>query len=357
MEVFASMKEYGHEQVVFCYDKTSGLRAIIAVHDTTLGPALGGTRMWPYATEEEALTDVLRLSQGMTLKNAAMGLNFGGGKAVILGDARQDKSEVLFRAFGRFVQSLGGRYITAEDVGISAADMALVRNETPYVGGLFETSGNPSPATAFGVYRGIKASAQRALGSENLKDLVVAMQGLGSVGMQVANHLHEEGAHLVVSDIYPDCIDEAKTKFGAKAVEPDAIYDVDCDIFSPNALGAILNDDTIPRLRCKVVAGAANNQLAEARHGDMLQEKGILYAPDFVINGGGVTNVADEFAAGGYNSDRAYARIGEIYDKLLAIFAICDRDKVVPQEAAVIMAKERLEMAAAIKRIHVAQPR
>ena len=355
MEVFASMKEYGHEQIVFCYDKTSGLRAIIAVHDSTLGPALGGTRMWPYATEEEALTDVLRLSQGMTLKNAAMGLNFGGGKAVILGDARKDKSEVLFRAFGRFVHSLGGRYITAEDVGISAADMAIVRNETPYVGGLHETSGNPSPATAFGVYRGIKASAQRVFGSEDLNGRCVALQGLGSVGMQVATHLNEEGAKLVVADIYPDRIEEAKEKFGAQVVEPDAIYDVECDIFSPNALGAIINDDTISRLRCQIVAGAANNQLAEGHHGQLLAEKDILYAPDFVINGGGVTNVGDEFEAGGYNKERAYAKIGGIYDKLLAIYDICDRDKVLPQEAAVIMAQERLEMAAGLKRIHVAK--
>jgi leucine dehydrogenase len=353
VEIFRLMADHGHEQLAFCRDPVSGLRAIIGIHDTTLGPGLGGTRMWPYGSEEEAIIDVLRLSQGMTYKNAAMGLNFGGGKAVIIGDPRRDKSEALFRAFGKFVHSLGGRYVTAEDVGITAADMAIVRVETPYVCGLAETSGDPSPATAFGVYRGMKACALRVFGSESLRGRTVAVQGMGHVGTALARHLHDEGVHLVVADVFPDRVEAARTAFGATVVEADRIYDVECDIFAPCALGAVINDQTVERLRCKIVAGAANNQLATPAHGELLHRRGILYAPDFVINGGGVTNVADEFGPGGYQRERAYARVAQIYDKLLRVFAVCDRDRVLPHEAANIMAEERLETIARLKRMYV----
>ncbi|MEW5932337.1 MAG: Glu/Leu/Phe/Val dehydrogenase dimerization domain-containing protein [Bacillota bacterium] len=349
MEVFSSMDQYDHEQVVFCYDEASGLKSIIAIHDTSLGPALGGCRMWPYRSEEEALWDVLRLSRGMTYKNAAMGLNLGGGKAVILGDPRRDKSEILLRAFGRFVHTLGGRYITAEDVGTTVQDMAVVRYETPYVAGLLEKSGDPSPATAFGVWRGIKACARWVWGSESLRGRTVAVQGVGKVGSALARHLRDEGAHLVITDVDSERAQGVGRELGAEVVEPEAIYDVPCDIFSPCALGAVVNDDTLKRFRCKVIAGAANNQLAEPRHGHALEELGILYAPDFVINGGGVTNVADEFEEGGYNRDRAFARIATIYDKLWRIFTVAREEKIPTFLAADRVAEERI---AAIRRLH-----
>jgi len=349
MEVFASMDQYGHEQVVFCYDRSSGLKSIIAIHDTSLGPALGGCRMWPYASEEEALWDVLRLSRGMTYKNAAMGLNLGGGKAVIIGDPRREKNEALLRAFGRFVHTLGGRYITAEDVGTTVQDMAVIRYETPYVAGLLEKSGDPSPATAFGVWRGMKACARWVWGSESLRGKTVALQGVGKVGSVLARHLRDEGAHLVIADVDRERARTLAAELGAEVVEPDAIYDVPCDIFSPCALGAVINDDTVKRLRCRVIAGAANNQLAEPRHGYALEERGILYAPDFVINGGGVINVSDEFEEGGYNRDRAFARIATIYDKLWQIFTVARDEKIPTFLAADRVAEERI---AAIRRVH-----
>jgi len=304
--IFDVLQAEDYEQIVFCQDQASGLKAIIAIHDTTLGPALGGLRMWNYASEEEALTDVLRLAKGMTYKNAAAGLNLGGGKAVIIGNAKTDKSEALFRAFGRYVQSLSGRYITAEDVNTSVADMDFIHMETDYVTGVspaFGSSGNPSPVTAYGVYRGMKAAAKWKFGSDSLAGKTVAVQGVGNVAYNLCRHLHEEGAHLVVTDINEEALKRAETDFGATVVKPDEIYAVDCDIFAPCALGAIINDKTIPMLKAQIVAGAANNQLAEDRHGDVLEERGILYAPDFVINAGGVINVADELE--GYNRERA----------------------------------------------------
>jgi leucine dehydrogenase len=349
MEVFESMDQYGHEQVVFCYDEASGLKSIIAIHDTSLGPALGGCRMWPYASEEEALRDVLRLSRGMTYKNAAMGLNLGGGKAVIMADPRRDKTEVLLRAFGRFVHTLAGRYITAEDVGTTVQDMAVVRYETPYVAGLGEKSGDPSPATAFGVWRGMKACARWVWGSESLRGKRVAVQGVGKVGAVLARHLRDEGARLIVTDVDSERARALGAELGGEVVDPDAIYDVACDIFAPCALGAVINDDTVMRLRCRVIAGSANNQLAEPRHGHALEERGILYAPDFVINGGGVTNVSDEFEEGGYNRDRAFARIAGIYDKLWQIFTVARDERMPTFLAADRVAEDRI---AAIRRLH-----
>ncbi|MFZ5824305.1 MAG: Glu/Leu/Phe/Val family dehydrogenase [Bacillota bacterium] len=355
MGIFELMEKYGHEQVVFCYDKSSGLKAVIGIHNTTLGPALGGTRMWKYEQEEDAVIDVMRLSRGMTYKNSAMGLNIGGGKAVIWGDAKTDKSEELFRAFGKFVQSLGGRYITAEDVNTTVEDMVYVQMETDYVVGRGDASGDPSPVTAFGVYRGIKASAKHALGNESLKGKTVAVQGLGKVGYHVCEHLHDEGAKLIVTDINPDAVARVVKEFGATAVGLDEIYDVECDIFSPNALGAVINDETIPRLKCKVVAGGANNQLKELRHGDVLKEKGILYAPDYVINGGGVTNVAEEFNPNGYNRDRAYSRVSAIYDKLIKVFQIAEERNISTARAADILAEERINKIHQLKRMYVAE--
>ncbi|WP_214847768.1 Glu/Leu/Phe/Val dehydrogenase [Exiguobacterium sp. s193] len=341
--IFETMEMEDYEQVVFCHDKVSGLKAIIAIHDTTLGPALGGLRMWNYASDEEALIDALRLSKGMTYKNAAAGLNLGGGKAVIIGDAKTQKSEALFRAFGRYVQSLNGRYITAEDVNTTVADMDYIHMETDFVTGVspaFGSSGNPSPVTAYGVYRGMKAAAKEVYGTDSLGGKTIAIQGVGNVAFNLCRHLHEEGAKLIVTDINQDALRRAEEAFGALIVGPDEIYSVDADIFAPCALGATLNDETIPQLKVKVIAGAANNQLKEDRHGDMLEERGILYAPDFVINAGGVINVADELD--GYNRDRAMKKVELVYDAVAKVIEISKRDHLPTYRAAEKMAEERI---------------
>lgn len=344
MEIFSQLEEHDYEQLVFCQDANSGLRAIIVIHDTTLGPALGGARMWMYDTEAEAIRDALRLARGMTYKNAAAGLNLGGGKTVIIGDPNKDKSEEMLRAYGRFVQSLNGRYITAEDVGTTEEDMDTIYEETDYVTGLspaFGSSGNPSPVTAYGVYRAMKAAAKVAFGSDDLSGKTIAVQGLGNVAFNLCRHLHEEGAYLVVTDLDEARVKQAVENFGAKAVGVDEIYDVDCDIFSPNALGGVMNDETIPRLKCRVVTGAANNQLREDKHGEMLDAKGIVYAPDYVVNAGGVINVADELM--GYNRERAMKKVETIYDNILNVFAIAERDHIPSYRAADRMAEERIQ--------------
>ncbi|MFD1408240.1 Glu/Leu/Phe/Val dehydrogenase [Kroppenstedtia eburnea] len=343
MKIFDYMGKYDYEQLLFCHDEASGLKAIIAIHDTTLGPALGGTRMWTYASEEEAIEDALRLARGMTYKNAAAGLNLGGGKTVIIGDPRKDKNEAMFRAFGRFIQGLNGRYITAEDVGTTVEDMDLIHEETHYVTGIspaFGSSGNPSPVTAYGVYQGMKAAAKEAFGDDSLQGKTVAVQGVGNVAYSLCRYLHDEGAKLVVTDINKDNMERAVRDFGAETVAPDAIYDVDCDIFSPCALGAVINDDTIQRLKCKVVAGSANNQLKTDEHGDILTEKGIVYAPDYVINSGGVINVADELL--GYNRERAMKKVEGIYQTISRVFEIAKRDGIPSYKAADRMAEERI---------------
>lgn len=344
MEIFKVLEQYDYEQVVFCQDKTSGLKAIIAIHDTTLGPALGGTRMWTYASEEAAIEDALRLARGMTYKNAAAGLNLGGGKTVIIGDPRKDKNEEMFRAFGRYIQGLNGRYITAEDVGTTVADMDLIHEETSYVTGIspaFGSSGNPSPVTAYGVYRGMKAAAKEAFGTDSLEGKVVAVQGVGNVAYALCKHLHEEGAQLIVTDINKEAVQRAVEEFGAKAVDPDEIYGVECDIYAPCALGATINDETIPQLKAKVIAGSANNQLKEARHGDIIHEMGIIYAPDYVINAGGVINVADELY--GYNAERAMKKVETLYDAIAKVIEISKRDGIPTYVAADRMAEERIE--------------
>ncbi|WP_214480198.1 branched-chain amino acid dehydrogenase [Bacillus sp. SM2101] len=344
MQIFSYMEEYDYEQLVFCQDKQSGLKAIIAIHDTTLGPALGGTRMWTYASEELAIEDALRLAKGMTYKNAAAGLNLGGGKTVIIGDPRTDKNEEMFRAFGRYIQGLNGRYITAEDVGTTVADMDLIHEETDFVTGIspaFGSSGNPSPVTAYGVYRGMKAAAKEAFGTDSLEGKVIAVQGVGNVAFNLCKHLHEEGAQLIVTDINKEAVQAAVEQFGAHAVDPDDIYSVDCDIYAPCALGATINDDTIPKLKAKVIAGAANNQLREPRHGDTIHDLGIVYAPDYVINAGGVMNVADEL--NGYNRDRAMKKVETIYNNIEKVIEIANRDRIPTYVAADRLAEERIE--------------
>lgn len=345
IDTLAEMQAAGHEQVSYFYDEPSGLRAIIAIHSTQLGPALGGCRVWPYESEEAALYDVLRLSKAMTYKNAAMGLDLGGGKAVIIADPRKGKSPELFEAFGLAVERLGGRYITAEDVGTTPEDLQAAKRMTDHVAGLPETSGDPSPATAFGIFNGLRACLMHAFGSDELRGRTVAVQGLGAVGMNLSRYLYEHGAKLIVTDISEQRIEAAVTDFGAEAVGSGTIYDADCDVFSPCALGAVINDDTIDRLKAKVVAGSANNQLAEPRHADMLKERGIVYAPDFIINGGGVINVADELSPGGYDRERAYARVAQIGDKVARALQLADERGISTDAAAVLLAEERLTTA------------
>ena len=346
-------KQGDHEQVVFCHDKSVGLKAIIAIHNTSLGPALGGTRMWNYKTEEEALTDVLRLSKGMTYKAAAAGLNLGGGKAVIIGDPKTQKTEGLFRAFGQFVNSLNGRYITAEDVGTGENDMENVFMETPWVTGIpkaFGGSGDPSPYTAHGVLMGIKAAANEKFGTDSLRGMRVAVQGLGNVGSNLVKYLVEEGAKVIVSDI-----DQARVKFQhdaykVEAVNPDQILGVECEIQAPCAMGAIINDETIGKLKCKVVAGGANNQLAEPRHGDQLRELGILYAPDYVVNAGGLMNVFVELE--GYSPERSFDKTRKVYDNVKKVFELAKRDGIGTHTAADRMAEERMKSIGQLKLRH-----
>lgn len=327
----------GYEKVARAEDPQSGLKAFIAVHDTTLGPALGGLRLWPYVSEEEALTDVLRLSRGMTFKSAVAKTGLGGGKSVIIADPAM-KTQQLFESMGQFVESFNGLYTTAEDVNVGIDDLMHVRSQTQYVTGLSRAdggSGNPSPYTARGCYAGLKATAAAAFGSSSLDGKTIAIQGVGSVGYVLGQLAKEEGARLLVSDINEDNVGRAVKDLGAEEVSSAAVYDVDCDIFAPCALGAILNDETIPRLKCRAVAGAANNQLHdETRHAELLKERGILYAPDYVINAGGIINVSVEFDEGGYDEERALAKIGNIDDALTEIYATArDRDITTHQAA------------------------
>lgn len=344
MELFNEMELHDYEQVVFCQDKASGLKGIIAIHDTTLGPALGGCRMWPYETEEEALRDVLRLSKGMTYKNAAAGLNIGGGKSVIIGDPKKDKSEALFRAMGRYVESLNGRYIIAEDVGTTEEDMNFMYLETNYVTGSTVSagaSGNPSPKTALGIYYSMKRTAKEVFGSDSLENLTISVQGVGNVAYELCRLIHEEGGKLIVTDINEEAVARVVADFGATSVGVNDIYEVEADIFSPCALGAILNDETIPKLKVKAVCGSANNQLAEGKkHGKMLAEYGILYAPDFIVNSGGVINVADEL--GGYNEERAIKNVKNIYEQMGKVFNIAKEQGITTMEAANHLAEDRI---------------
>lgn len=354
MGTFEIISKHGdHEQVVFCNDPHVGLKAIIAIHNTALGPALGGTRMWNYKNEDEALVDVLRLSKGMTYKAAASGLNLGGGKAVIIGDPKTQKSEGLFRAFGQFVNSLNGKYITAEDVGTSVQDMEHIYMETPWVTGIpkdFGGSGDPSPYTAHGVLMGIKASAKEKFGTDSLKGMKIAVQGLGNVGSNLVKYLVEEGAVITVADIDMNRTKSIADKFGAKAVSSDDILFVECDILAPCALGAIVNDQSITKFKTKVIAGGANNILAEARHGDQLKELGILYAPDYVINAGGLMNVFVELE--GYSPDRAFEKTKRVYNNMLKVYEIAKRDNIGTHTAADRLAEERINTIGRLKQCH-----
>ena len=353
MNIFSKMKEYDYEQLVFCQDKSTGLKAIIAIHDTTLGPALGGTRICEYETDEEAIEDALRLAKGMTYKNAALGLNLGGGKAVILGDPKKIKSEALFRAFGRFVEGLNGRYITGEDMNATQQDASYINCETDYIVGLETGSGNPSPVTAYGVFKGIQAAVNEIYGSDDLTGRTIAIQGLGAVGRLLAERLHEAGAKLYVTTRDRAKIDKAVAELGATAVGLDEIFDVECDVFSPCARGAVINDKTIEQFKCKIIAGAANNQLAESKHGDMLEEKGILYVPDYIINAGGVINIIDDISGREYNRENALKNTAKIYDACKKVFEIAKRDNVPTYKAADIMAEERIAAVGKIKKIMV----
>lgn len=343
--LFSEVSKLGHEQVVFCHDEATGLKAIIGIHNTVLGPALGGTRMWNYSNEQEAITDVLRLSRGMTYKAAITGLNLGGGKAVIIGDAKSMKTEAFLRRFGKFVESLNGKYITAEDVNMKTRDMEYIAMETSHVTGLPEArggGGDPSPVTAYGTYLGMKATAKKVYGNDSLTGKKVAVQGVGQVGMYLVEHLTKENAEVFITDIAEDKLKMVSDKYGAKVVGMDEVYDLDMDIYAPCALGATLNDNTIGRLKCQMVAGAANNQLAdEKKHGYMLMDKGIAYAPDFLINAGGLINVYEEFL-GNYNRESAYRQAENIYATCLNILNVAENEQISSQDAAIKLAEKRI---------------
>ena len=343
--VFGQLSFDNHEQVVFCNDKDTGLKAIIGIHNTVLGPALGGTRMWQYANEWEALNDVLRLSRGMTFKSAITGLNLGGGKAVIIGDAKTQKTPELMKRFGEFVNGLSGKYITAEDVGMETADMDLVRTVTPYVTGISEENGgagNPSPITAYGVFMGMKAAAKFKFGTDVLENKKVIVQGIGHVGESLVEHLTNEGAKVIIDDINQERLEAVSKKYGATIYSGNNIYAEEVDIYAPCALGATINDATIITLKAKVIAGAANNQLAdELKHGRQLQEKGIVYAPDFLINAGGIINVYAELE--NYGKTEIMRKTENIYNTTLEILSNADTNNTTTHQAALNIAKSRIE--------------
>jgi len=343
------MASLGHEQLLLSHDPSCGYFGIIAIHDTTLGPALGGTRFWQYGSTDEAITDALRLARGMTYKSAVAGINLGGGKSVIIGDNKRSDREALFRAHGRFIETLGGRYITAEDIGTSPADMEYIKLETDHVAGLLGLSGDPSPVTGYGVYVGMKAAARVRWGSDSLRGKTVAVQGAGKVAHYLMQHLHTENARIIVTDIDGEKVKRAVQEFGAEAVAPTAIYDQAADVYAPCALGATVNDETLPRLKVQVIAGGANNQLAEDRHGDELERRGILYAPDYVINGGGVINVYGELHR--WPVERAKKKAGEIYETLLRIFDIAKQQRIPTYRAADRLAEQRVAAVAGLDRM------
>ena len=348
MEIFSYMAKYNYEQLCFFNHTPTGLKAIVCIHDTVLGPALGGTRVWNYATEDAAIEDVLRLARGMSYKSALAGLSLGGGKTVIIGDVneiRKDptKREAFWRAFGRYVEGLSGRYITAEDVNTSTQDMVYVNMETNHVVGLPGRSGDPSPYTALGVFKSMKACCMHVFGDASTAGKTVAIQGLGNVGYYLSKNLHAEGAKLIVSDIDQDRVDRVVKEFGATAVGKDEIYGVDCDIYSPCALGQTVNDDTLPQFKCKIICGGANNVLKDATvHGKALQAKGITYAVDYLANAGGVINVSYELAEGGYNEEASLRDIDRIYFRMLDILRISKERGTLTHETADRMAEERI---------------
>ncbi len=356
MSVFEHINGDGYEQIVFCSDDQSGLRAIIAIHSTALGPALGGTRFFPYRNEEDALVDVLRLAKGMTYKAAAAGLDLGGGKAVVIGDPRRIKSEELLRAYGRFIETLGGRYITAEDVGTALEDMDIVRRESRWVTGCSRTyggSGDPSPVTAYGVLHGIKACLLEVYGDPSLEGRTVALQGVGKVGNALCGYLVNEGARVTIADVDVDNLGKAVASYGVQSVLYDDIHKMEVDVFAPCALGGGINDDTISEFRCKIIAGAANNQLARDEHGEKLRDLGILYAPDFVVNAGGLINVEDELR--GYDRERAMSRVEGIYKALQHIFSLASERGISTAQAALQHAEARIRKISRIRLVRVTE--
>ncbi|WP_109831698.1 Glu/Leu/Phe/Val dehydrogenase dimerization domain-containing protein [Reichenbachiella versicolor] len=344
--LFSSMADTNHEQIVFCHDEPTGLKAIIAIHNTVLGPSMGGTRMWHYTNEQDAITDALRLSRGMTLKNSIAGINAGGGKAVIIGDASQIKNETLMRRFGQFVNSLNGKYYTAEDVNMTTRDMEYVHMETPYVTGLPESmggAGDPSPYTAFGVYMGMKAAAKKAYGSDSLTGKRILVQGAGNVGGYLVDLLAKEAAVVMISDIFENKASSIAQKHNLEIIPPDKVYKTPTEIYSPCALGATINDEMLHLMDCDIIAGAANNQLHDEIHHDQeVSKKGILYAPDFLINGGGITNVYYEYE-GNHNKERVLAQVEKIYDTTLKVFKTCEDENTTPQAAAIHLAEKRIK--------------
>ena len=351
--VIGQMNLHNHEQILFCNDNATGLKAIIAIHNTVLGPSLGGTRMWNYANEMEALHDVLRLSRGMTYKSSVAGLNLGGGKAVIIGDPKKIKNEALLRRFGKFVDSLGGKYITAEDVAMTSRDMEIINMETEYVSGLPENmggSGDPSPVTAYGVYMSMKASAKEVWGNDSLSGKKVLVHGIGHVGESLVEHLTKEGAKVYINDINEERLKAATTKYKAEVVSADTMFDLDIDVYAPCALGASVNDETLGRLRCKIICGAANNQLADEKiHGEEVGKKGILYAPDFVVNAGGIINVYYELE--GYNRERALSHAEKIYDTTYNLFQLAKKEGIPTYMAANRLGEQRIEAIARINAV------
>jgi len=355
MKLFKELVSRGHEQIALFNDPESGLKGVVAIHNTTLGPALGGCRMWKYKTEEDAIIDVLRLSKGMTYKASIAGLNLGGGKAVIIGDAKKDKTEKLFRSFGRFVEGLGGRYITAEDVGTNIHDMENVKIETNYVTGISKSlggSGDPSPVTAFGVYMGIKASVKERFKRDSLDGLKISVQGLGHVGSHLVDYLSKEGVKIYVTDIDNKKIDEMVDKYGCIAVDKDEILNQEVDIYAPCALGATVNKDTIPQLKCEIIAGAANNVLENSKlDSEALVKRNILYAPDYVINAGGLINVANELE--GYDKEKAFNQAEKIYDTLSGIFNRAKNESITTTQAAALQAEDRIKKIATLKSFYL----
>jgi leucine dehydrogenase len=347
--VFEMIGADGFEQIVYCNDSTVGLKAIISLHSTVLGPATGGCRMWNYANETEALNDVLRLSKGMTYKAAISGLNWGGGKAVIIGDAKTQKNPAMLQRFGEFVDRLGGNYITAKDVGIGCDDLRQVKTRTKHVLGIdgeASSSGDPSPATAWGVYHGMRACAQHVYKANSLKGMKIALQGLGSVSYYLLEHLMADGAQVIGCDIDQTVIDRATQKYGIETVRPESIYDVDCDIFAPSALGGAISAETLPRIKAKVVAGAANNQLTTAEQGFELTRRGMVYAPDYAINAGGLINIYHEgHAEGGYSRTRAFEHVAQIGGTISKILQRAEAEKLPSHVIADRMAEERVNAA------------
>lgn len=355
MDIFEWMKRNGHEQVIFNFDRDTGLRTIIAIHDTTLGQAFGGTRMVNYASMEDALQDALRLSKAMTYKCAAADEDKGGAKAVIWGDPKKDKNEAFLRAFGRFVEILNGRFVTGADLNVTAMDGSIMGRESRYILAKPReegSSGSTGPITAFGIYVGLKACAKFIWGDETLQGKKIAVQGLGAVGEPLLEYLREGGLEVIATDVNEETLRRLQRQYGFKAVKADAIYEVECDIFCPCAMGGILNDQTVPRLKCKLVAGSANNQLEdEERHGRMLHERGILYAPDYIINAGGVIQVIDEIQ--GFNPERVRMKTEKIYHRLLDIFEEAKKENILPLEAANRYAGSRIDKIHKLRRIHV----